>query len=124
MPPLLENYSANQLLKGQLEGRANFRCTSRDYLPIVGPVPDVTAFKAEFKALRFNASARLQQMGPYLPNLYINCSLGSRGMGYAPLNAEVLAAEISGEIPPLERELRLALHPARFLVRDLKRRKI
>lgn len=124
MPPLLENYSANQLLKGQLEGRANFRCTSRDYLPIVGPVPDVAAFKAEFKALRFNASARLQQMGPYLPNLYINCSLGSRGMGYAPLNAEVLAAEISGEIPPLERELRLALHPARFLVRDLKRRKI
>ena len=119
MQSLTGNYSPECLA-----GRANFRCTSRDYLPIVGPVPDVTAFKAEFKALRFNASAKLQQMGTYLPNLYINCSLGSRGMGYAPLNAEVLAAEISGEIPPLERELRLALHPARFLVRDLKRRKI
>jgi len=119
MPALLGNFSADHL-----EGRANFRCTSRDYLPIVGPVPDAPAFKEKFKELRFNASAKLQQMGTYLPNLYINCSLGSRGMGYAPLNAEILAAEISGQIPPLERELRLALHPARFLVRDLKRRKI
>ena len=107
-----------------LKGRANYRCTSRDYLPIVGPVPDISAFLASFKPLRNNASIRLNQKGAYLPNLYVTCSMGSRGLSYAPLAAELIASEISGEIPPLERDLRLAMHPARFIIRDLKRRKI
>ena len=107
-----------------LQGRANYRCTSRDYLPMVGAVPDVEAFKQTFDTLRFNAKGKLDQMGTYLPNLYVNCSLGSRGLSYAPLTAEILACEISGQIPPVERELRNAMHPARFIIRDLKRRKI
>ena len=107
-----------------LQGRANYRCTSRDYLPMVGPVPDISAFLASFKPLRNNASIRLDQKGTYLPNLYVTCSMGSRGLSYAPLAAELIASEISGEIPPLERDLRLAMHPARFIIRDLKRRKI
>lgn len=107
-----------------LPGRANYRCTSRDYLPMVGAVPDVNAFKQTFDTLRFNAKGKLDQMGTYLPNLYVNCSMGSRGLSYAPLTAEILACEISGQIAPLERELRNAMHPARFIIRDLKRRKI
>lgn len=107
-----------------IEGRANYRCTSPDYLPIVGAVPHFSAFAQSFEALRTNASKKIDQMGTYLPNLYINCSMGSRGLSYAPLAAELIAAEINGEIPALERELRLALHPARFIIRDLKRRKI
>ena len=39
----------------------------------------------------------------------------------APLAAEVLAAEIAGESWALERDLVTALHPARFIVRGLKR---
>ena len=107
-----------------LQGRANYRCTSRDYLPMVGPVPDVSAFLQSFEPLRSNANKKLDQFGTYLPNLYVNCSLGSRGLSYAPLTAELIASEISGELPPLERDLRLAMHPARFIIRDLKRRKI
>ena len=107
-----------------LTGRANYRCTSKDYLPMVGPVPDVADFKQLFGALRKDATAYVESLGNYLPNLFIHCGLGSRGLSYAPLTAEILAAEISGEIPPLQRELRLAMHPARFLIRDLKRRKI
>jgi len=107
-----------------LEGRASYRCTTKDYLPIVGPVPNVAEFKQQFGALRNDATACVESLGSYLPNLFIHCGLGSRGLSYAPLAAEILAAEISGEIPSLERELRLAMHPARFLIRDLKRRKI
>ena len=107
-----------------LEGRANYRCTTKDYLPIVGPVPNAAQFKQQFSALRKDATTYIESLGSYLPNLFIHCGLGSRGLSYAPLSAEILASEISGEIPPLERELRLAMHPARFLIRDLKRCKV
>jgi len=106
------------------EGRANFRGTTNDYLPIVGAVPNAQQFKQQYEALRHDATATVDSFASYQPNLYIHCGLGSRGLSYAPLTAEILASEICGEIPPLERELRLAMHPARFLIRDLKRRKI
>ncbi len=106
----------------ELDGRANFRCTTKDYLPIVGGVPDVEPMSRDFAALRHDARSSISAAGSYLPNLYIHCGLGSRGLGYAPLAAELLACEIANEPPPLERTLRLAMHPARFLIRDLKRR--
>jgi tRNA 5-methylaminomethyl-2-thiouridine biosynthesis bifunctional protein len=54
----------------------------------------------------------------------VHCGMGSRGLCYAPLTAELLASEIAGEMPPLERDLRLAMHPARFLIRDLKKNRL
>ncbi|MGB2532698.1 MAG: bifunctional tRNA (5-methylaminomethyl-2-thiouridine)(34)-methyltransferase MnmD/FAD-dependent 5-carboxymethylaminomethyl-2-thiouridine(34) oxidoreductase MnmC [Porticoccaceae bacterium] len=107
-----------------LEGRANYRATTNDYLPIVGAVPNAELFKQQYDALRRDATTTVDSLGSYFPNLYIHCGLGSRGLSYAPLTAEILAAEINGELSPLERDLRLAMHPARFLIRDLKRRKI
>ena len=50
--------------------------------------------------------------------------MGSRGLSYAPLTAELLAAEIAGDGQALDKELREAMHPARFLIRDLKRNRI
>jgi tRNA 5-methylaminomethyl-2-thiouridine biosynthesis bifunctional protein len=50
--------------------------------------------------------------------------MGSRGLSYAPLTAEVLACEIAEETSNLEQDLRLAMHPARFIIRDLKKRRI
>jgi hypothetical protein len=35
--------------------------------------------------------------------------------------AELLAAQISGDISPLPRHLTVALNPARFIIRNLKR---
>ena len=107
-----------------LAGWAQFRCTTSDYLPIVGPVPDVERMVIDFHALRSNARAPVTENGSYLKNLYINCGLGSRGLSYAPLTAEILASDIANEFPPLERDLRLAMHPARFIIRDLKKRKL
>ena len=105
-------------------GRANYRCTTKDYLPIVGPVPYVPSFLKDYDALRHDARKLVPTLGSYQPNLYVHCGMGSRGLCYAPLTAEILAADIAGEVPPLERELRLAMHPARFLIRDLKKKRI
>lgn len=107
-----------------MDGRANYRCTTKDYLPIVGPVPYLPSLLQDYDVLRRDARKLVPTLGSYQPNLYAHCGMGSRGLCYAPLTAEILAAEIAGEVPPLERELRLAMHPARFLIRDLKKKRI
>ena len=107
-----------------MDGRANYRCTTKDYLPIVGAVPDLPALMEDYDPLRRDARKVIPIMGSYQPNLYVHCGMGSRGLCYAPLTAELLAADIAAEIPPLERELRLAMHPARFLIRDLKKKRL
>ncbi len=108
----------------KLTGRANFRCTTRDYLPIAGPVPKAKEMIESFAFLRKDARQRSSQLGSYYSNLYVNCGMGSRGLGYAPITAELIADEITHSLPAIERNLRLAMHPARFLIRDLKKKRI
>jgi tRNA 5-methylaminomethyl-2-thiouridine biosynthesis bifunctional protein len=107
-----------------MPGRANFRCTTKDYLPIVGPVPNFSSMIEDFGFLRRDARVNSIMKGNYLPNLYINCGMGSRGLSYAPFTAELLASQISQQIPSLERELIQGMHPARFLIRDLKKKRL
>lgn len=108
----------------KMQGRANYRCTTKDYLPIVGAVPELSEFIEDFASLRRDARADILSGGSYWPNLYVNCGMGSRGLSYAPLTSELLATEIAGEEPPLDQELRLAMHPARFIIRDLKKKRV
>ncbi len=107
-----------------LGGRVAFRCTTPDYLPLVGPAPDKNAFLEDFAPLRRDARLNIACPGRYHPGLFINVGHGSRGLCYTPLSAELLVAHIEREPMPLDRELVQALHPARFLIRDLMRNKI
>ncbi|MCP8899178.1 bifunctional tRNA (5-methylaminomethyl-2-thiouridine)(34)-methyltransferase MnmD/FAD-dependent 5-carboxymethylaminomethyl-2-thiouridine(34) oxidoreductase MnmC [Gilvimarinus xylanilyticus] len=102
-----------------LPGRAAFRCTTPDYLPIVGPAPDAQAFARELAPLGKNARAYLDKSAPYHPGLYVMTGFGSRGLAYTPLCAEFLASLMAREPWPLDRELSKALHPARFLLRQM-----
>lgn len=107
-----------------LDGRVGFRCTSSDYLPLAGPVPDLPAFLREFAPLRKNARQTIASAGQYLPGLYLSTAHGSRGLTSTPLVAELLASQICGEPVPLSREMCRALNPARFIIRDLSRNRI
>lgn len=106
-----------------MKGRVAFRCATPDYLPLVGPVPDMEAFLRDYAPLRKDARLNLPVAGQTRPGLYLNLGHGSRGLCYTPLSAELLAAHITGEPMPLDAELVQALHPARFLIRDLMRNK-
>ena len=77
-----------------------------------------------FSRLRKDAKSQITTYGTYLPNLYIHCGLGSRGLSYAPLGAKILAAEIARKPFPLENDLRIAMHPARFIIRALKKKQL
>jgi len=101
-------------------GRVGVRATTSDHLPVVGPVPDRATFLQTFGALGHGRARRFAP-APYRPGLFVLSGLGSRGFSTAPLAAQVLRARILGEPPPVPRDVHHALHPARFLVRDLKR---
>jgi tRNA 5-methylaminomethyl-2-thiouridine biosynthesis bifunctional protein len=73
----------------ELDGWAGFRATVPDRLPI------------------FGATA--------IAGLHIATGLGSRGLLWAPLGAELLACELEGEPIPLPRDLMGSLSPRRFL---------
>ncbi len=105
-----------------LDGRVAFRCTTPDYLPIAGPAPIESDFLEQYRLLRNNAKAHIPVCGSYWPDLYVNCGHGSRGMSYGPFCAELIAGQVARQTPPLELRLRQAINPARFLIRNLKRK--
>lgn len=116
---LAERLDADRLDPAQLEGRAAFRCTSPDYLPIVGPLADPAAFAETYAVLGKDARQVPDSPCPWRDGLYVNSGHGSRGLITAPLCGELLAAWLNDEPLPLPRAVAEACHPNRFLLRKL-----
>jgi tRNA 5-methylaminomethyl-2-thiouridine biosynthesis bifunctional protein len=94
-------------LGAPLLGRVGFRCVAPDRLPLVGRLPDFASA---------GATERLRDV-PRHPGLHALLGYASRGLIWAPLAAELLAAQLEGEPLPLETSLVDALDPARFVLR-------
>lgn len=120
---LTERLQADHLPAEQLQGRAAFRCTSPDYLPIVGPLADHEAFLEAYAVLRKDARQTPDVACPWLDGLYVNSGHGSRGLITAPLSGELIAAWLDNEPLPLPRTVAEACHPNRFVLRQLIRGK-
>lgn len=76
---------------GSVQAWAGVRCASPDRLPLVGPVDDARH-----------------------PGLWVSTAMGSRGLTFAVLGGELLAARLHGEPLPLENRMAQALAPQRF----------
>lgn len=90
-----------------LQGRVGFRCVAPDRLPLVGALPDFEAA---------GTTERLRDV-PRHAGLHGLLGYASRGLIWAPLCAELLAARLENEPLPLEVSLVDALDPARFVLR-------
>jgi tRNA 5-methylaminomethyl-2-thiouridine biosynthesis bifunctional protein len=90
-----------------LAGRVGFRSVAPDRLPLVGALPDFDAA---------GSTERLRDV-PRHPGLHGLLGYASRGLIWAPLGAELLAAKLENEPLPLETALVDALDPARFVLR-------
>ena len=108
-----------QLDPAQLQGRVAFRCTSPDYLPIVGPLAERAEFLTRYAKLGKNANWRTDRPCPWLDGLYVNSGHGSRGLISAPLAGELLAAWLDNEPLPVPRTVAQGCHPNRFALRRL-----
>ncbi|NHZ40208.1 FAD-dependent 5-carboxymethylaminomethyl-2-thiouridine(34) oxidoreductase MnmC [Massilia aquatica] len=97
-----------------LLGRVGFRCVAPDRMPLVGALPDP------------DAAGRIERLRdvPRHDGVYGLLGYASRGLTWAPLAAELLAAQLNGEPLPLEADLVAALDPARFLLRERRRSEV
>lgn len=116
---LADRLQIDRLQPADLQGRAGFRCTSPDYLPIVGPLADPGAFAEAYAVLGKDARQVPERPCPWLDGLYVNGGHGSRGLLSAPLAGELLAAWLDDEPLPVPRAVAEACHPNRFALRRL-----
>lgn len=116
---LAERLQLDRLDPAALDGRAGFRCTSPDYLPIAGPLADAAAFAEAYAVLGKDARQVPQHPCPWLDGLYVSSGHGSRGLLSAPLAGELLAAWLDDEPLPVPRAVAEACHPNRFGLRRL-----
>ncbi len=100
------------LSPSQLEGRTGWRLSARDRLPLIGGVPDTRNAATTAPTLLETVRAV-----PRWPGLFMFTALGSRGITWSALGAQVLAARVSGGPAPLAARLLDALDPARFVSR-------
>lgn len=93
-------------------GRVGWRCATEDYLPLLGPMLNLSALQA--KPPRPYAKPDTL---PWLHGLHVNIGHGSKGMITAPLCADWLADAINGNTPASP--LFSRLQPNRFVMREL-----
>lgn len=88
LPPAAQAVAAS-FASGEIRAWAGLRCASRDRLPLAGVIDN---------------------------RLCIVTAMGARGLTFAVLCAEILAARLHGEPMPVEDRLARTVDPARFLV--------
>lgn len=110
-----------QSLNGVASSHAAVRMTTPDRYPVVGALPDVDFFRQTYADLRHGRASQHFPPAHYQPGVFVLAGFGSRGLTTSGLCAELLASLISGEALPLAATLYGNLHPARFLIRQLKR---
>ncbi len=101
------------------ENWVGIRAATTDYLPLVGPIPDVERFYSHFSTLSTNAKRWIPLSGTYLPGLFICAGFGSRGLATIPLAAEWLASLINQEPAQISQSVAKSLAPARFLIKKI-----
>ena len=109
--------AASGLVPADLAGRTAWRWMSSDRLPVVGAVPEPMASGT-------GSAPRLDQprFVPRQRGLFVFTALGSRGITWSALGAQVLASAVSGAPMPLESSLLDAIDPGRFVSRAFRQR--
>jgi len=97
------------------QDRTSIRSATLDRMPHVGRVLDPRVALAP-------SVSQLHQM-PRNDRVWVLGGLGSRGLSFAPLGAEVIAAQLSDQALPISHRLARAVDPVRFALRRHQRRK-
>ncbi|MBS4331038.1 bifunctional tRNA (5-methylaminomethyl-2-thiouridine)(34)-methyltransferase MnmD/FAD-dependent 5-carboxymethylaminomethyl-2-thiouridine(34) oxidoreductase MnmC [Campylobacter vulpis] len=114
-----------EFLKGDekleiIGSRVGFRSYSSDRFCIVGAAYDEEFYKQNYKALLWHKN-KAQIPPQNIPNLYLNFAHGSRAFSSSVLAARYLCALINDEPLGFYADFISHIHPARFLIRKLKK---
>ena len=97
-----------------LRGRTGWRWSTDDRLPVLGGVPDLSG------ALALSGLEQPRQV-PRLAGLHACTAFGSRGITWAALSAQIVAASIARAPAPIEASLLDSVDAARFVSRRSRR---
>ena len=111
--------TAMQVVDAVTVGRTRFRSVSHDRMPLVGGVPDIAAWRADYQDLARDARQTIARPGTLWPGLSMSLAHGSNGLLRAPLAAEILASQLAGEPLPIAADLVAAIHPGRWWIRQI-----
>lgn len=114
-----------------MSGFSGIRATTPDRLPMVGPVPDFSAYKHDYKLIKDGLPDNRFIDARYQNNLFVIGGFGSRGIVSAPYCAMLLAKQICNNNIPMQADNNSSydelsdwsslLHPGRFIIRMLRR---
>ena len=104
--------------------KAAVRCTFIDHLPMAGQWCEQSDYIMAFANLRLGKRYQYEQLNKPQQGLHIFTGFGARALCSAPLSAAHLVSCLNNEPRPLSERVSQAIHPARFIVRDLIRNKI
>ncbi|WP_404340558.1 bifunctional tRNA (5-methylaminomethyl-2-thiouridine)(34)-methyltransferase MnmD/FAD-dependent 5-carboxymethylaminomethyl-2-thiouridine(34) oxidoreductase MnmC [Pseudoalteromonas mariniglutinosa] len=104
--------------------KAAVRCSFIDHLPMAGEWAEQSDYINAYANLRLGKRYQYTPLSKPQQGLHILTGFGARGLCSAPLCAEHLVACLNNEPRPLSERVSQAIHPARFIVRDLIRNKI
>lgn len=102
-----------------IQGKASFRASTTDYVPLVGPVADYSKFKNAYANLSKDSNYWIDTPCPYLKGLFINAAHGAKGILTAPICGEIIADYIDNTPLAISEPLRQGLHPNRFWYKDI-----
>lgn len=116
----------NGFLPSQVQGRASFRLSCDDRLPMIGPVMADCQLIEHYGDIWKNPKAgHWPSAGPYYAKgLWVHQGLGSRGLTSAFYGAEILKSLIFSEVLPLSRAGYNQLHPSRCWIKKRIRKHI
>lgn len=112
---------AEALVPGRIDGRARWRATSHDRMPLVGGVPDVARWQQNYAGLARDARQQIDVPGALWPGLAVSLAHGSHGLLRAPLAGEMVASALTDTPQPVLHNLVAAVHPGRWLIRRIMR---
>lgn len=102
--------------------RVGVRMVTRDHAPMMGCAPDFDVISKIYQTQQPNKeSAKYWQTNkaPVHDGLFVLGGLGSRGLTSGPLAAEILAAQMCGELLPATMDVLSLLNPNRMWMRKL-----
>ena len=102
-------------------GKVGYRSYSGDRFPIIGAMPDWEFYEKAYKNLFWSKRKEGNELAKYERGVFLNIAHGSRGLCTAVLGARLIADLILRRPLCIEKSLFNELHPARFLIRKLKR---
>ncbi|WP_297191934.1 bifunctional tRNA (5-methylaminomethyl-2-thiouridine)(34)-methyltransferase MnmD/FAD-dependent 5-carboxymethylaminomethyl-2-thiouridine(34) oxidoreductase MnmC [uncultured Campylobacter sp.] len=116
----IKEFLTDDIVPEIIGSRVSFRSYSSDRFMIAGAFYDENFYKENYKKL-FWTKNKAQKKAKNLPNLYLSIAHGSRAFASAIIAARYICALINNEPLGIEKKFVEQIHPARFLIRKLRK---